>query len=69
MGTSETLNEAATRIAAKAFSAALDELLESGQPDSTLDEKLDAYLRAMRKQLEKHEREMQSLKRTAKFSP
>jgi hypothetical protein len=68
MGTSETLNEAATRIATKAFSAALNELLEAAQSDTTVDEKVDAYLRAMREQLEQREREMQSLKRTAKFS-
>jgi hypothetical protein len=67
MTPSETLHEAANRIAAKAFSTAFDELVETARPDSTVDETIAAFLDAMREQLERHAREMQSLKRTPKF--
>ena len=68
MTTSETLREAASRIAAKAFATAFNELVEAARPDSTVDETVTAYLDAMRAQLERHAQEMQSLKRTAKYS-
>lgn len=68
MTTSETLHEAANRIAAKAFATAFNELVEIALRDSTVDETVTAYLQAMREQLERQEREVQSLRRTAKFS-
>ena len=66
MTTSETLREAANRIAAKAFATAFNELMDA-RPDSTLDETITAYLNAMREQLARQDQEMQSLKRTPKF--
>jgi hypothetical protein len=63
----ETLNEAASRVATKAFSTAFNELCEAMSTEGRVDEIVAAYLAAMREQLERHERDARSLERAVKF--